>query len=51
MKRNGLVFVGGEMLLTYMIFVYHWTSRKMKKGPKNFSKAIDKATVTLIEIL
>ena len=41
MCRNGnfgLVFVRGEILLTFMIFVYHWTSqvsrtsRKIKKA-------------------
>ena len=60
MYRNGnfgLVFGSGEILLTYMIFVYHWTSwvsrtpRKIKKRPTFFSKATDKTTATLIEIL
>ena len=57
-NRNfGLVFVWGEILFTYMIFAYHMTSsvsrtsRKMKKRTKKISKAIDKATPTLIEIL
>ena len=47
MCRNenfGLVFVRGEILLTYMIFVYHWTSwvsrtpRKIKKGQHFFQR-------------
>ena len=59
MNQNGnfgLVLEWGEILLTYMIFVYHWTfnasrtSRKMKKRPKK-SKAIAKATAPFIDIL
>ena len=60
MNRNGnfgLVFDWGEILLTYMILVYYWTSqvsrtsRKVKKGQIFFSKATDKTTATHIEIL
>ena len=41
--------MGGEILLTHMIFVYHWTSFVSKttekiKEPRKFSKAIAKAT-------
>ena len=47
MYRNGnfgLVFGRGEILLPYMIFVYHWTSwvsrtpRKIKKGQHFFQR-------------
>ena len=56
MYRNGnfcLVFGRREILLTYMIFVYLGIKdlKKNEKRPKFFSKAIDKATATLIEIL
>ena len=61
MYRNGnfgMVFGRGEILLTYLHgfcipldFLGIKDPQKNEKRPENFSKATDKATATLIEIL